>query len=277
MRCVYCHNEGQGGFTPVKLGLNEYRKIVDLGVQFGAHKVRLTGGEPLVHPDVVEMVRIAKSELRVANVGLNTNGVLLKDQILNELINAGLDVAVVGLDYFGAAVSKASPVGRPSIEVLQNIHKAKAAGLNVQVASVYSGDNEADIYQLVDWCITNGVLIKILEVNTAAKATTTCPDYERVVKEIVQRFELTVGKTVSLNEYYGIHRSGTRVLFFHSKCKIRECGACAQMHMRITSSGAAKPCILRSDTEFDLLNEDGFDAMARAVHNLGNPPECPKR
>ncbi len=277
MRCYYCHNEGQGDFSPFKMSLAELRQVVTTGIKFGVHKVRLTGGEPLVHPDVVDMVRMVKKQFYIANVGVNTNGVLLKGPLLLGLIDAGLDVAVVGLDYFAGTVSKASPVGRPSAEILTNVLAAKALGLNVQVASVYSRDNERDIYDLVDWCLTNSILIKVLEVSSEAIENNTCGDYEGIVKGIIARFDLSVGKTVSLNEYYGIHKNGTRVLFFHSKCRIRECSDCSRMHMRVTASGKAKPCILRVDTEFDLLDENSMDAMARAVHNLGNPPEGTKR
>jgi len=274
MRCYYCHNEGQGDFTSVKLSKDDIRQIVQTGKLFGIHKVRLTGGEPLIHSELFEILKMIKFDLQIENVGINTNGILLTPTVIQELILCKTDVVVVGLDYFDSAVSKASKTGKKSKEILNNVAIAKELGLNVQIAAVFDENNYGDIFALANWCNLNNILFKVLEVSDDKIAPTSSESFIQLIHDLQQHFNLKLGKTVSLNEIYGIYESGNKILFFHSKCRIRECQECSQMHMRVTSQGKAKPCILRTDTEYSILDRNtSLLNMAKAVHNLGNPPE----
>ena len=56
MRCTYCHNEGQTETEVKYLSVNEVKTIVCNAMKFGLHKVRITGGEPLIHPNIEEIL-----------------------------------------------------------------------------------------------------------------------------------------------------------------------------------------------------------------------------
>ncbi len=273
MRCAYCHNEGQGNFKSHFMTLETLRSIAEIGLRYGVHKIRLTGGEPLLNSHIFKMIRMLKSELHVRDVGVNTNGVRLIPSINDELLAAGTDIVVVGLDYFDAKVSKNSPMGKSSKQVLEHVLAAKRIGLNVQIATVYSDPDPANIIKMAEWCRDNGVLLKVLETSDGIVANSTSEDFLRLIQIMQERFRLSMGTTVAFNEIYGIHGNGSRILFFHSHCRVRECHACSLMHMRVTSRGYAKPCILRTDTEFSLVSGNADLAMRQAIHNLGNPPE----
>lgn len=275
MRCTYCHNEGQGAFKADFMSPENLRSIVDLGLRYGINKVRLTGGEPLVHPQVIEMIRMLKSDLQVKNVGVNTNGIRLTPSFSQKLMTAGLDIVVVGLDYFDSTISKDSPRGKSSEIIRNHVLTANEMGLNTQIASVYSNSDNENMIRMAEWCNKNGVLLKILEVSGDEVAPETSAEFIGIIELMRDRFDLRLGKTVSLNETYGIHPSGNKILFFHSHCRVRECHECSKMHMRVTTKGSAKPCILRSDTEYSIISGDADYAMRKAIHNLGNPPEKP--
>jgi len=277
MRCAYCHNEGQGDFKRNFMSLETLKSIVKFSLRYGIHKVRLTGGEPLIHPRVIDMVRMLKSELKIQNVGVNTNGIRLTPKTNRGLIDAGLNVVVVGLDYFGAEVSKDSPSGKSSTNILSKILVARDMGLDTQIATVYSNSDPLNIIRLAGWCKENNILLKVLEVSDAEIAPTTSEEFLQIIDVLRKTFNLTIGKTISLNETYGVHDNGNKILFFHSHCRVRECHECSQMHMRVTTNGKAKPCILRTDTEYSLVSGDVDFAMRRAIHNLGNPPEKPPK
>lgn len=277
MRCTYCHNEGQGNFRSEFMSLETLKSIVRMGLRYGINKVRLTGGEPLIHPQIFEMIRMLKSELKIRNVGVNTNGVMLTPQRIQKLTDGGLDVAVVGLDYFNADVSKDSPSGKSSEKILKHILTAKKMGLNTQVASVYSNSDPLNIIKMAEWCNENDILLKVLEVSDDNIVSTTSTEFLQIIEVMRLTFGLRLGKTVALNETYGLHGSGNKILFFHSHCRTRECYECSQMHMRVTAGGNAKPCILRTDTEYSLVSGDVDYAIRRAIHNLGNPPEKPPK
>lgn len=277
MRCNYCHNEGQGDFRSSLMPFETLRSIVKIGIKFGISKVRLTGGEPLIHPQLSEMIRMLKSELKIRDVGINTNGMMLTSQRLHKLSDTKLDVIVVGIDYFNSSISKDSPHGKSSEKILKQVLMAKAMGFNVQIASVYSNSDPLNIIQLAEWCNHNNILFKVLEISGNEIAEQTSEGFLQLVELLRVTFGLRMGKTISLNEMYGVHKNGNKILFFHSHCRIRECHECSQMHMRVTTSGKAKPCILRTDTEFELVTGDTDYSMRRAIHNLGNPPERPPK
>lgn len=273
MRCFYCHNEGQGIFVNKFMTIEALRSIVMMGIKFGVSKVRLTGGEPSLHPELIEMINMLKKDLVVRNVGINTNGMMLDSHLLNKLVESKLDVMVVGLDYFDSAISKNSPIGKSSEEIINNITIAKRMGLVVQIASVYDGSNLNDIVCLVKWCKDNNILFKVLELSDNNVVSKTSIKFVDLIKLLCKNFGLRLGKTMALNEIFGIHNNGSKILFFHSHCRIRECYECSQIHMRVTVNGNAKPCILRTNTEQCLIGINSEESMRRAIHNLGNPPE----
>jgi GTP 3',8-cyclase len=275
MRCAYCHNEGQGDFAKVSMSEQDLRRVVEAGLRFGVNKVRLTGGEPMMHPRLLPFVEMLKREYLIQNVGLNTNGTMLSRAKAKALLAAGLDVAVVGVDFPDGPISKDSSRGRHARTVLANVADAAAVGLNVQIASVYSNTTVEAVSELFQWCQDHHILLKVLEVSDETIEKTTSREFSELVEFLRDRYSLRMGRTVSLNERYGVTSAGARILFFHSHCRVRECRECSQMHMRVTAMGSAKPCILRQDTEFDLLSGDAELALRRAVHNLGNPPERP--
>jgi cyclic pyranopterin phosphate synthase len=276
MRCSYCHNEGQGEFEKIMMSEANLRRVVSIGRKFGVNKVRLTGGEPMLHPSLTKFVELLKREYAVENVGINTNGTMLSTKKAAELIEAGVDVVVVGIDFPSGPISKDSTQGRHAAAVMRNAEEAARLGLNVQIASVYSNTTPDSVAEMFGWCVERGILLKVLEVSDDQISDSISSEFSSLIEHMRVRFSLKMGRTVSLNEQYGVTPAGQRVLFFHSHCRVRECHQCSQMHMRVTTTGAAKPCILRTDTEFALVGSgDGEAAMRRAVHNLGNPPERP--
>lgn len=273
MRCSYCHNEGQGAFTGKYMPIDVLLSIVRLGLKYGINKVRLTGGEPLLHPRIYDIVRALKNDLAIQDVGVNTNGILLTKENADKLKNAGVDVVVVGLDYYDSKISKDSSRGSTSSSILDNIIRAQQMGINVQIASVYSVNDICNTRKIVEWCRDNRMLLKVLEVSDEDVSPSTSSEFLHLISILQNEYSLTLGKTVAFNETFGVHSNGTRILFFHSHCRVRECHECSLMHMRVTATGCAKPCILRKDTEFSLIGEDPDLSLRKAIHNLGNPPE----
>jgi len=271
MRCHYCHNEGTGPFRPTMLTIADVRDIVRGAQRYGVRKIRLTGGEPLMHPDLAAISEMLREELGVEELGINTNATFA-ERLESLAARRLLTQIVVGLDRFDSTVSKASPIGASSRSVLATVGRLKRAGQNVQIAAVYDGDYD-NMLALANWCLSEGVLLKILEISDEKVASESTPAYAAMFQQLVAALQLRVGMTADLRELYGVAPAGGRILFFHSHCRLRECGECSRLHLRVTATGFAKPCLLRSDTEAPLLGGDFDGNIRRAIHNLGNPPE----
>lgn len=67
MKCSYCHNEGQTTTSKTFMSLAQLRDIVTQAIPFGLVKVRLTGGEPLLHKHCIAMLELLKCDLEVAH------------------------------------------------------------------------------------------------------------------------------------------------------------------------------------------------------------------
>ncbi|MDR2422291.1 MAG: GTP 3',8-cyclase MoaA [Deltaproteobacteria bacterium] len=102
LRCVYCMPEEEGGDPVSVLSLPRIERVLKVMGSLGVKKVKITGGEPLVHPEAAEVVRLAKKAPNVGNVTLTTNGLRLA-RMAKELAEAGLDAVNVSLDTLDPA------------------------------------------------------------------------------------------------------------------------------------------------------------------------------
>ena len=103
LRCVYCMPaEGiQRRSHEAVIRYEEIAQIVRVAAELGIHKVRLTGGEPLVRLDLPELVRMIAEIPGIDDISLTTNGLLL-ERMAAALKDAGLNRINVSLGYTSA-------------------------------------------------------------------------------------------------------------------------------------------------------------------------------
>ena len=99
LRCVYCMPKEGLRWQPRadQLSAEEIARVVETAAQGGVKRVRLTGGEPLVHPHIVEIVRRIASINGIEEVSLTTNAMLL-ERLAQPLADAGLKRVNISLD-----------------------------------------------------------------------------------------------------------------------------------------------------------------------------------
>ena len=104
LRCVYCTpKEGvQWQARRDQLSVDEIVRVVELAAQGGIRRVRLTGGEPLVHPDIIKIVRRIASIPNIEEVSSTTNAMLL-ERLAQPLAYAGLKRVNISLDTLNRA------------------------------------------------------------------------------------------------------------------------------------------------------------------------------
>src|ERR1700722_6578853 len=103
LRCAYCMPEDDYIWLPREdvLQFEEISALVDLFLQLGVDRVRLTGGEPLLRRDLAALVGMLSRKPGLTDLALTTNGVLLGGQI-DALKSAGLRRITVSLDTLRA-------------------------------------------------------------------------------------------------------------------------------------------------------------------------------
>jgi len=167
LRCAYCMPaEGLPWLPKDELLTNdELVGLIDLAVRrLGITTVRLTGGEPLLRPDLVPLVeRIAALEPRPA-IALTTNGIGL-DRKAGALAAAGLDRINISLDTLDPATFKQITRRDRLPDVLAGVAAARDAGLRpVKINSVLlHGTNVHEAAALVRWGMAEQVQVRFIE------------------------------------------------------------------------------------------------------------------
>lgn len=260
MKCIYCHNEGNKEIN--FLTKKQIEEIIISGINYGLKSVRLTGGEPLIHPDIEEICYMISKKYGL-KLGINSNGI--ETEKLLDLINKGyVNRVVIGIDYFEGIVSKNSPVGLTSKTIFQNILKLKETKCNISIATVYNYDY-FNIKSMLEWCIKNDIRLKILEEVNTKKADSSEQRYLYMRDRIVSDFDLDTFVDKNFNELNGKIYNKVVVSFFHSHCRIDECSVCKKMHLRVTANGYFKQCLHSNANDISIDNCIANNSMEIAI------------
>ena len=166
IRCSYCMPSEAVQFLPRSqiLTFEEIERFVRVVCALGVDRVRLTGGEPLVRTDVVELVRRLRAIGGLRDIAMTTNGVLLAEQA-HPLRQAGLDRLNVSLDTLDADKFEQLTRRRMLDRVLDGIDAAIRAGFERIRLNAISmrGITEDDVVPLVRFARELGVEIRFIE------------------------------------------------------------------------------------------------------------------
>lgn len=167
LRCSYCMPERMNFLPRAEvLTLEELHRMALGFIARGITKIRLTGGEPLVRRDMMELARALGRKLGdgLEELTMTTNGTRLAE-FADELANAGIKRINVSLDTLDRDTF-AKLARRDALpQVLEGIAAAKAAGMKVKLNTVaLKGVNEQEIPQIIEWAHGNGLDSTLIEV-----------------------------------------------------------------------------------------------------------------
>ena len=166
-RCVYCMPEEGSPVSPKEeiLTAGEFIRIVRLAVELGIRKVRLTGGEPLVRKDLVEIVAGIASIPALEDLSLTTNGYIL-DELAEPLAKAGLQRLNISLDTLQPSRFQSIARRGDLNRVLTGIDAAKSAGLGpIKLNCVaMRGVNEDEVADFAGWTIREEIHVRFIEI-----------------------------------------------------------------------------------------------------------------
>ena len=170
-RCPYCMPEdiyGEGyEFLPRRHWLTpgEIKRVAGLFMQLGVTKIRITGGEPLLRRDVIEIVDSLSGLPGLQDLALTTNGSRLAAQA-RDLREAGLKRITVSLDSLDEGVFRTMNGNRGGVaHVLEGIDAAQRAGLSPIKLNVViqKGRNEHTALDLLEHFRGTGIIVRFIE------------------------------------------------------------------------------------------------------------------
>ncbi len=169
-RCVYCMPKEVFGrdFQFLRrselLTFEEIARVVRIGAGLGIHKLRLTGGEPLLRRDLERLVAMLAEIDGIADIAMTTNGSLLPRKA-RALADAGLRRVTVSLDSLDDSVFGAvNDVDFPVERVLEGIAAAAEADMPVKVNMVVKrGLNDGSVLEMAEHFRGTGHILRLIE------------------------------------------------------------------------------------------------------------------
>lgn len=153
MNCLFCSARKKGH----DISLKDFQKYVDTWVNYGVTHINITGGEPLLHPDIYELLKYA--HIAGMEVALFTNASLLAKDIYEKVFPhiKWLAVSIDGNDYDNYLLGRGENQMTRTIDTLINIRK-EFPDILVRVATIVTNLNEKGIYELGEYMVRNGFI-----------------------------------------------------------------------------------------------------------------------
>ncbi len=165
LRCHYCMPENDPCLLRHEdiLTFEEIRDVVRVSVSLGVDKIRLTGGEPLVRKDIVDLVSMIASVPGIKDLAMTTNGVLLP-KFAKPLASAGLQRVNISLDTNDPEKFRTITRGGDIQKVFQGIEAAREAGLlPIKINCVVShGSEDADARGVGEYGKKQGIQVRYI-------------------------------------------------------------------------------------------------------------------
>lgn len=254
LRCCYCMPEGvqDVGMKNI-LTFEEIWEIVRTGVSLGITHIRITGGEPLVRKDCVDLIRGIREISGVETITMTTNGVLLGNYG-KQLKEAGVDGVNISLDTLDPEEFYKITGKRELQEVLAGIRAAKTAGLPVKLNAV--NRKELDPIPLVRYAQEENLPLRFIEMMPVGYGK---KYVGRSNEELRETLEAVCGNAECMTNREELSRmgSGPAVYYQFSDLKVpvgfisaihgKFCDTCNRV--RLTAEGYLKLCLCYDEGE----------------------------
>ncbi|WP_296873168.1 GTP 3',8-cyclase MoaA [uncultured Methanobrevibacter sp.] len=256
VNCLYCHHDGMVK-SKDEMTADELYTICKIAKKIGVRKIRLSGGEPLLKKDIVEIVeRIASLDFK--DISMTTNGILL-GKYAQDLKDAGLDRVNVSLDTLNRETFEFITKKDYLEDAKNGILKAVEVGLYpVKINMVImKGINQDEIDDMFEFCKEHDIVLQLIELIESENCDDdkfsvdyhyNLDDVEKELADIaddVREREFMQGR----KKYY---IDGGEIEVVKPVDNAKFCAKCSRL--RITPDGKIKPCLLRNDNLVELIS-----------------------
>ena len=279
-RCPYCmpedkyHKDFQFLSSDQRLSFDEILRLSRLFAGLGVHKLRITGGEPLLRANLADLIAELRLLPGIDDIALTTNGILLA-QHAAALKAAGLDRVTVSLDSLDETVFREMSGGRGRLDrVLEGIAEAESAGLTpIKINAVIKrGVNDHTALDLVEHFRGTGIIVRFIEYMDVGtinhwKPAETVPARE-LLEQVRERYRLTPAASNYHGEVasrYTFDDGGGEIGFITSVTE-PFCGSCTRA--RLSSDGKLFTCLFAAhgtDLRDALRDGSSDDDLVRII------------
>jgi len=251
--CPYCHREGETNPSTV-MTVKEIVHIVQIAISLGISRVKLTGGEPLLRKEIVEIVRGINRVQGLTDLSITTNGTYMKG-LAKDLKKAGLNRVNVSLPTLDPDVYN-DLMGGNLEDAIEGVKAAVEAGFHPVKLNmlVLKNVNDGEIEKMIQFAAQTGTILQLIELEPINLSKKYYARYHLGLDEIEQKLEKLASET-RIRKYMQKRR-----VYVLPKVKVEVirpientefCANCTRI--RVTSDGKLKPCLMRKDNLVDIL------------------------
>ncbi len=254
LNCFYCHHEGEQK-TSSEMKKETILSAVHCMAEIGVKYVKITGGEPLLRADIVEIVRSIAQTKGISDISLTTNGFLL-GMLARSLKDAGLTRINIGCDSFSSNITP-----KRIKSILPGLETAKSCGFSpIKLNMVLlKGINDHEIDSMIEFAKKYNVVLQLIEL--VPNGSNFFKDYYLPLKPIEEKLASVATKIVKrkLQSRMQYMLNGVIVEIIRPTHEFfcRDCNK-----IRLTSDGLIKPCLMRND---NLVEFTGMASIRTAL------------
>lgn len=248
LRCGYCMPKQFHDFHEPEewLTFDEIERVMAAFARLGTHRIRLTGGEPLVRKDLPLLAQRLSALPGIEDLSLSTNATRL-DKHAADLHAAGISRLNISLDSLNANTFKEITGGKLD-KVLNGIMAAKQAGFRpIKINMVMmKGVNDHEVEDMVSFCIQHSLTLRFIETmpvgDTGRAATENFIDLSEIRKKLEQKFELIPGVMPGGGPARYLQVAGTNInIGFITPISQHFCASCNRV--RLSVDGTLYTCL----------------------------------
>jgi cyclic pyranopterin phosphate synthase len=253
LKCPYCHREGETS-PATEMAVNEVERIAQLALGLGISNIKLTGGEPLMRPEIIQIVEKISKLRGLRDLSMTTNGTLLRP-LAKRLRKSGLmrvNVSIPTLD----AETFHRLTGGDLRHVTDGIEAAAAAGLYpVKLNMVLlQGVNEHEIERMIKFAEHSSTILQLIELEPMNIDESYYRRHHIAPNGIEEKLsrravEIRARKYMQDRRVYFLPHVKVEVIRPIENTEF--CAHCTRL--RVTSDGKLKPCLMRNDNLVDIL------------------------
>ncbi len=253
MHCPYCHREGETNPSTV-MSVEEIVHIVKTALGLGISRVKLTGGEPLLRKDVLDIVE-GIAELRgLRDLSMTTNGTFL-EAMAKDLKMKGLNRVNVSLPTLNPETYRNLMGGnlRDAIEGVRAAVEAELYPVKLNMLML-KNVNEREVERMIQFAERTMTILQLIELEPLNLSDAYYERYHLHLNEFdhklkEQALEVRTREYMQNRRVYFLPRVKVEVI--HPIENTEFCARCTRI--RVTSDGKVKPCLMRNDNLVDVL------------------------
>ncbi len=245
----------QSDETLNEMTAQEIRRITRIAVGLGISRVKITGGEPLMRKDIIEIVKSIAILPGLEDVSITTNGTLLPF-LAEELRSAGLRRLNITLPSLDPEIYRELTGGRIS-DALDGVREAVAKGFNpVKLNMVILNHvNDAEIPEMMEYAAQSGTILQLIELEPINVHDDYYDSHHRSLddyEDMLRQKAIRVESRRFMHNRHIYQLPDVRVEIVHPIENTEFCMHCTRL--RVTSDGKLKPCLMKNDNLIDIVS-----------------------